>query len=899
MAVIPAGAVRAQAGAPTAICEDDMQEQDRELARRCHTLAELCRRAGGWVADNTELVGNESASLQKDLRHAARFFGKCEEAARRKMCAGVFGPSQSGKSYLISALARDASGRLLADFCGRECDFITEINPEGGKESTGLVTRFTTTPPEGLDEGYPIRLRLLTEMDVVRVLANTYYADCEHKEAPEMEPLLAALDNLAALPPDSDAGTVSRDDVEELRDYINRNFISRPRVQMLQKGYWLRAMELAPRLNLENRATLFSLIWNSVPQFHQLYLTLCGALQALGNPAEADCPLDALIPRNTSIIDVAVLQGLTGEQHGDSLTIRGAGGRTAALPRAVVAALTAEISIYMREKPDALFDYTDLLDFPGYRSRLKLENLSNELERPGTLENLFLRGKVAYLFERYCEERELTSMLLCIGPSNQEVQDLPRAVYDWICSTHGEAPQHRAGKAPSLFFILSKMDMEFEKKAGTPSVEKRWTTRLQSSLLDFFGKQHDWPVNWDGSHPFNNVYLLRNPNFRCEAIFNFDEQGHETEVRPEQRAYVEEVRQAFLQSELVRRHVARPDVVWNAAMSLNDGGVGLLRESLRPLCNPELKRQQIGVVLTEKREQVLSRLEGFYQSDDKEELRRQKELLSRQLVMMVGNVTRRHLFGELLHRLQVNDYDLYDLWLRERRAASEAPAAPVAVSVADDISVDDIFADIFGDSADRPAASASPAPEEPVQRDTAGALADMVFDYWIEQLHSVADSAEARNHFGLPAREFSQLISELLLAAQRTGVRKHLEEQLRQCGAYTNMARERLIWRQVSLAADGINAFVDWLGFDPRYHDARARTILMGGKSCEIFAPPAEPPAEPVIGEQESPYDRQWYTDWMRALAWSVMANADFDGQQTRNPEQNNRLRDILTAFRA
>ena len=231
------------------------------------------------------------------------------------------------------------------------------------------------------------------------------------------------------------------------------------------------------------------------------------------------------------------------------------------------------------------------------------------LARPGTLENLFLRGKVAYLFERYCEERELTSMLLCIGPSNQEVQDLPRAVYEWICSTHGEDPRSRAGRPTSLFFILSKMDMEFEKKAGTPSVEKRWDTRLQSSLLDFFGKQHDWPDKWDGEHPFNNIYLLRNPNFRCDAIFNFDADGREIAVRPEQADYVEEVRQAFLNSELVRRHVARPDAVWNAAMTLNDGGVALLRESLRPLCNPELKRQQIEVIAGEKREQVRTRLE--------------------------------------------------------------------------------------------------------------------------------------------------------------------------------------------------------------------------------------------------------------------------------------------------
>ena len=131
------------------------------------------------------------------------------------------------------------------------------------------MTRFTTTPPEGLSEGFPIRLRLLTETDVARVLANTYYADCEHKEAPQPEALTAALDALevrAAQSPVS-AGALSGDDLEDLRDYINKNFSSRPRVQMLQKGFWLRAVELAPRLGLEDRAQLLGLIWDNVPQF--------------------------------------------------------------------------------------------------------------------------------------------------------------------------------------------------------------------------------------------------------------------------------------------------------------------------------------------------------------------------------------------------------------------------------------------------------------------------------------------------------------------------------------------------------------------------------------------------------------------------------------------------------
>ena len=186
-----------------------MQEQDIQLAARCARLAEQSRHAATWLADNRETVGSECTTLQKEMRRAARFFGKCEQAARRKMCVGVFGPSQSGKSYLISALARDSRGDLLADFCGRTSDFITEINPEGGKESTGLVTRFTTTPPQGLTPDFPIRLRLLSEMDVVRVLANTYYADCEHKQMPDADAMRSALERLTQTARQSSPGASS------------------------------------------------------------------------------------------------------------------------------------------------------------------------------------------------------------------------------------------------------------------------------------------------------------------------------------------------------------------------------------------------------------------------------------------------------------------------------------------------------------------------------------------------------------------------------------------------------------------------------------------------------------------------------------------------------------------
>ncbi len=75
---------------------------------------------------------------------------------------------------------------------------------------------------------------------------------------------------------------------------------------------------------------------------------------------------------------------------------------------------------------------------------------------------LLRRGKVAYLYQRYLAEQELTSMLLCLKHSNQEVRTVPAMVRNWIDSTHGATPEARKGQDVALFLVLTMFDMEFE-----------------------------------------------------------------------------------------------------------------------------------------------------------------------------------------------------------------------------------------------------------------------------------------------------------------------------------------------------------------------------------------------------------------------------------------------------
>lgn len=869
-----------------------------ELSQYARELAAACRDAGAWVTRNSELVRNEQEGLLKELRRAGRMFGRCARAADRKMCAGVFGPSQAGKSYLISALARDTEGNLQARFGAEMHDFISEINPEGGKESTGLVTRFTMTRPESLPEGHPVQIRLLSETDLVKIIANTWFADCEHKEEPQSD-IKTSLDALAGRAQKATDSPIDLDALEDLREYLVRDFRAKARVQELERSFWEQALAIGPHLGLEDRILLYALIWDETTAFTALLRRLLQALEALGHSDTAFAPLGALIPREGSIIDVATLANLESESGGsdETLDIVSAGGRHASLPRAVVTALTAELSIVMDKQPAPYFEHTDLLDFPGYRSRYKFDDVRRELEKPGLLREMFLRGKVAYLFQRYCAERELTSMLLCIGPSNQEVQDLPGVINDWICSTHGERPEERAGRQVSLFFVLTKFDMEFEQKKGAPSVEIRWDNRLHASLLDFFGKQHDWPHEWDGVHAFNNMFLLRNPNFRFDAILEYDEAGREKGIRPQMQAYVNELENAFMHSRLVAAHFRNPRLAWDAAMKLNDGGISHIRESLSPLCNPEIKRAQLLQGIATTRDALHQRLRTFYQTDDREEMRRQKQQFVNTLFARLGQLEKsQQRLGLLLRSFTVSDADICDLHpeafrrflaLREEGQPEAAPAAP-----ADD------FLDNPFESVETPAAPAeSTAPPGPGQ-DEAAFFASYIESSWVGRLHELADDPALQKYFMLPGQDFSGLVGELATGVARMGLSRHMAALFRKAAAYANTRKESIVRQQASIAAHCLNSYVNWLGFDPLTRTESERSIVVqtreGSVNVPLFQPLPPVQGWPQLAESRSGYTALWFRDWLYALRQLVMDNVNFDGDQSINVEENAALGGIL-----
>jgi hypothetical protein len=122
------------------------------------------------------------------------------------------------------------------------------------------------------------------------------------------------------------------------------------------------------------------------------------------------------------------------------------------------------------------------------------------------------------LFDKYAADLDLNTILLCVGPENQEVKKLPELVQDWIAQTHGPTAEERVGHRTSLFLCMTKADTLFDFSTGA-SPERTITNRLDNNINNFPG----WTGSWTPGKPFANSFLIRNPKGKKrEDLFDYE-----------------------------------------------------------------------------------------------------------------------------------------------------------------------------------------------------------------------------------------------------------------------------------------------------------------------------------------------------------------------------------------
>lgn len=878
---------------------DDIQQRTEQLQKKTGDVFQSANQALHWFEDNSKAVKGNVESVNYTLRRFRRQAKQLDYAAHQPPAVAVFGASQAGKSYLVSSLATRPGKPLTAYYQKEQLDFLKDMNPQGGNESTGLVSRFTTRKVDVVDESRPVPLRLLSAIDVIKILTNTSIEDFKIKDAEiDEEQIQTLFQSIKALMQKEVVNNViDIDDIEILYEYLKKEYPDYHRFESLRETYWQQLKEVVPYMSVQDCVLLFSPLWNSLAQFTDLARNLFTVLGALGKTEIVYCGTEALKPRERSILNVETLFSLS-QNLPDKVTILTEKGQSQIIERSIVTALTAEITVPIgQNSPWPFLKETDLLDFPGARSREMIYDVQAFLEAPEALGRLFLRGKVAYLFQRYEAEREISAMLLCVGDSIQNVSTLPGMIDGWIKNSIGATPEERSRQRDNLFIVLTKFDREFEQKAGDlASSGARWTARINASLVDFF-KTCSWVDDWKDHHPFNNIYWLRSPSISFPAVMDYNEvDGNKIEAGIAERAksLVETMKQAYLSNPEIQRYVFEPGQAWDAVLKPNDGGITYLADALEKVCDARLKVEQINSQIQHVAVNLARFISPYYHSGNKEETIQKATLEAQSIARALMKSVSSQMFAPLLRSLQVRREDMMEAW-----HSLEMQLSNQKLLIGRTSDVDNLFQDMFPDAAasDDVQKEEKSKDQDPDQaKDRHEQYADLALAKWTTVMDDFARNDQVEHSFYISSEQLTALTAELSLLARRLNIRDQLAKKLRQNAAlFTSGALKGET--QVLLAEMEIGNFIYYLG----YKDVPLleRPMTRGLKGEHVFKARQAPQGMLILPEQPIPYSERFVRDWISAMVQRFEENAGASALNGIDPAANESLGKIISVLKS
>lgn len=613
-----------------------------------HTLENAIAEAQGAVAGSAD--AQAEALVLRDLSLRTR---KLRRAWSRKQSLGLFGPSQAGKSFLVGALLSHELGSLEVLSRDRAVDFLREINPAKGVESTGVVTRFTTSPPPHPLRRGDFHCELLPLEGLLQSMATGFLVECTSPplDVDRVERCLRE----ARLQSGPAAAPIYARAWETVWHDLTRKYQDRhPYLNELRRHPGLRAGLGAEIATAAGWVLVYSLLWGGpghAKDLDALMRLLVAGVEQLGHAELVEVGLAHVRASSDapSVLDASCLNALGTTRATVTATTPGG---DVALDPGVLAALIAEVRLPLRSVAGSLLDKADILDFPGGRALKGINGFGPQELNTGKLDNaieVFKRGKLTFLFEQYSLDREITALLLCSpGPTKPEAIQLQSQVESWLSIRHGSSTPKdpREIEQPSLFLALTKFDMSLG-ALRSDNAKDRWDSRVQEACVDFWARGHSsWILNWGGKgRPFTNLFWIRNP---------YADQMQS--LKPGDRDF-EAVKEGYFASRAVGAYIADPEEKWLAVEGFEpDGlpksGVPLLATHLRQKLAEDIKGKELAQEARAIRGELLSVLKALTPSRDEAEERARRLEDARQLVDAVqAEMSRRctgAVFGEFV-----------------------------------------------------------------------------------------------------------------------------------------------------------------------------------------------------------------------------------------------------------
>ena len=886
-----------------------MKNLNEQLPKSWEQIYQASAQAIEWVnqtRDSSKRLHNEADNLILDLRRLRNSAKRLGDVSTKSVAVGFFGLSQAGKSYLISALAAGENGKLETVVDNEVLDFIDHVNPVGGgKEATGLVTRFSRTAKGGI-ANYPLELKLFQEIEIVKILINAYFKDFDQQKVinkVEFSELNQLIQRIESKKQADYTGGITEDDIVDLYDYLSENFGNS--LEGLKGGYWEKAMSLLPYLSITDRGALFSVLWGGISELTAIYIQLATTLLSLNHVNTIYAPLTVLVKDNgdgtksqiDSIMNVDMLERLNTEND-SSVTVTPFNGVPTSISLAQLAFLTAELIFpLVNQTRVPTFENVDLLDFPGYRGRLNLISIS-DVKEGNPIAQLLLRGKVAYLFEKYTDSQEMNVLVVCTPSDKQsDVNDVGPVLQRWIDKTQGETADKRATKKAGLLWAITM----FDKRIGASlslsqdNLRNTWGKGglLQQTILERFGS-YDWLSNWSNDGKFNNVFLVRKPGFDVPFL-NVDAKANiELSYNENYRQEMLMLKNTFVENPDIQEYVNAPDQAWDAMLKLNDGGIGRISQFLEQVAITEVKQQRIVEQLNEQIDYIINmRFDTWYQAGSDEELGKKKQIINNVVKELQGKAL---LLGELLKVLELPDQTIRALYHSSHmdNDISNTSGDDVIDNSSNDFGLNTDF-ELF------PEVNSPLQPQVVANIASESKFAKNVFTAWLEHLRNIVLDKHILQFFSIDQKALSFIVEELITGANRLKLDTSLTEKVL-ANENVGSKRDDLESRQVSSINMLLADFIAWLGFIPGQTSNIPVSRVNQGKP--IFSSPLSQFSSqlshplPVLDDKTKNYSQFAIFDWFIAFATLAQENVGHHAGREISQEQNSQLGEILTCFK-
>jgi hypothetical protein len=688
----------------------------------------LCNDAIEWVARyKTDQLDQRFLEIVEQRR----ILKQIQSTMSDNPAIAAYGKSQVGKSYLMSNLLQDKGKPFIVKSDGEEYDFINQMNPRTQKtEATGVVTRFSSfeSCPKRYKEEHPIMMRSLSVTDIAMVLSEGYYNDITDFTSPgevEIEEFANNIRKKYQNRPKNDVIAVSADEMLDMKAYFNK-YINN--AQTFKKSCFFDKIALViESVPVEDLPTVFSSLWNNDVNLTNLFSRFVKLLDRLNFSRYVYLPAEALLhhERNeNTIMSVQCLNGLNdpSARVTDVYLSKGSSFTTVSnVSKSELSGICAEIVLKIPDEFLDSFDTysfemitdpgvisllgsgvvtknilknTDLLDFPGARSRQ--QQLAEKLSDPKVLTNVLLRGKVAYLFNMYCEARMINILMYCHHNESNDVTSIPLLLNNWVNKYIGTTPETRASRLRTLngisplFYVATMFNIDMKYNVNSDeanrgaSLEGRWEARFDKVLAkECFGGSMSWYKNWDAVDSlFKNSYLLRDfkysgvgesnlyegfANEGAESRWIIPQNSHTPADRLTERAkeYYDELRQSFVSSKYVKRIFENPALSWDVAASSNNDGALYIIDRLGQVCSliSDFRTNQCLEDMNAAVREVYRTIADYYVSQDDEKLLldnvRKAKTIHRE--MDIACNADNYFFGHLLQSLQLNENEVLNL----------------------------------------------------------------------------------------------------------------------------------------------------------------------------------------------------------------------------------------------